>query len=308
MANGITVVGSLMMDLVVRAPRLPRVGESLLAHDLQTFVGGKGGNQALAALRAGASPVSIIGRVGRDSFGDEIVETLKSNGLDCGHISRDDESGTGVAVPIVFDDGQNSIFAIPRANLRLGASEIEAAAVAIQSSRMLLVQFEAGMPATLRAMQLAHEAGVRVLLNSAPIAPHPPEMLALATYLVVNEVEAAALAPNVARDHLAEARALMAKGPAAVFVTLGELGSLVVSQGLAEFVPPFVVQAVDSVGAGDAYCGALAVALCEGRSLLESARFASAAGACSVLSPGAAASLPTRAQIEAILVRGETGG
>lgn len=308
MTGSIAVVGSLMMDLVVRAPRLPRVGESLLAHDLQTFVGGKGGNQALAALRAGARGVSIIGRVGHDAFGQQILEALEGDGLDCRHISRDPHAGTGVAVPIVFDDGGNSIFAIPRANLRLSVSDIDAAADAIRPARMLLVQFEVAMEATLRAMEVARDSGVRVMLNPAPIAPHPPRILALATYLVVNEVEAAALAPEAGGDHLQEARCLLAKGPAAVFVTLGEQGSIVVSQGLAEFVPPFVVEAVDSVGAGDAYCGALAVALVEGRGLVESARFASAAGACAVQHPGAAASLPQRTEIEAMLLRGSAGG
>ena len=297
-----------MLDLVVRAPRLPAVGESLLAHDLQTFVGGKGGNQALAALRASREPVSIVGRVGMDTFGDQIVAALEGAGLDCRHISRDDEAGTGVAVPIVFDDGRNSIFAIPRANLRLGASQIEAAADAIRSARMLLVQFEVGMEATLRAMEIAHEAGVPVLLNPAPIAPYPPRMLALATYVVVNEVEAAALAPEAGGDHLVEARMLMERGPAAVFVTLGEQGSIVVSEGLAEFIPPFLVESLDSVGAGDAYCGALAVALVEGRGLVASANFASAAGACSVRRAGAGASLPERAEIEAMLVGGTRSG
>ncbi|MEP7214876.1 MAG: ribokinase [Anaerolineaceae bacterium] len=302
MARGIVVVGSLMMDLVVRAPRLPEVGESLLAHDLQTFIGGKGGNQALAALRAGPEPVSIVGRVGRDAFGEQIVAALEGAGLDCRHISRDEEIGTGVAVPIVFDDGRNSIFAIPKANLRLGRREIEAAGDAIRSARMLLVQFEVGMEATLRAMEIAHEAGVRVLLNPAPIAPYPPQVLALATYVVVNEVEAAALAPGADGDHLAEARLLMEQGPAAVFVTLGEHGSIVVSEGLAEFVASFAVESVDSVGAGDAYCGALAVALVEVQGLVAAAKFASAAGACSVRRAGAAASLPERAEIEAMLV------
>ena len=297
-----------MLDLVVRAPRLPAVGESLLAHDLQTFVGGKGGNQALAALRASREPVSIVGRVGMDTFGDQIVRALEGAGLDCRHISRDDEAGTGVAVPIVFDDGRNSIFAIPRANLRLGASQIEAAADVIRSARMLLVQFEVGMEATLRAMEIAHEAGVPVLLNPAPIAPYPPRMLALATYVVVNEVEAAALAPEAGGDHLVEARMLMERGPAAVFVTLGEQGSIVVSEGLAEFIPPFLVESLDSVGAGDAYCGALAVALVEGRGLVASAKFASAAGACSVRRAGAGASLPERAEIEAMLVGGTRSG
>ncbi|MEO6399081.1 MAG: ribokinase [Tepidiformaceae bacterium] len=306
MSKAIAVVGSLMMDLVVRAPRLPHVGESLVAHDLHQFVGGKGGNQALAARRAGASPVSIIGRVGQDPFGDQVVQALERDGLDCRHISRDSSVGTGVAVPIVFHDGQNSILAIPRANLSLRASDIDAAAEAIRSARMLLLQFEVAMEATLRAIEVARAAGVRVMLNPAPLVPHSPETLALATYLVVNEVEAAALAPECAGDHLAEARQLMARGPAAVFVTLGDQGSIVVTDGVAEFIAPFSANALDSVGAGDAYCGSLAVALIEGRTLPDAARFASAAAACSVTRRGAAASLPARPEIEAMLLRGET--
>lgn len=297
----IAVVGSLMMDLVVRAPRLPLVGESLLGHEFGMFVGGKGGNQALAAARAGAAPVSMIGRIGDDLFGQRIVETLEADGLHCGHITRDRDSGTGVAVPIVFDDGGNSIFAVPQANLRVTAADVDAARDAIRGARMLLVQFEVAMDATLQAMRLAREAGVRAVLNPAPIAQHPAEMLTLATYLVVNEVEAAALAPAAGGDHLQEARTLMSRGPAAVFVTLGAAGSIVVSEGTEEFVPPFRVDAVDSVGAGDAYCGALAVALAEGRNLAAAARFASAAGAMSTTRPGAAASLPTRAEIESLL-------
>ena len=297
----IAVVGSLMMDLVVRAPRLPLVGESLVGHDFGMFVGGKGGNQAIAAARAGATPVSMIGRVGDDLFGQRIVETLKADGLHCSNVSRDPESGTGIAVPIVFDDGTNSIFAVPQANLRMTAADIDLAGDAIRGARILLVQFEVAMDATLRAMRIARAAGVRILLNPAPITAHPAEMLSLATYLVVNEVEAAALAPEANGDHLQEARTLMARGPAAVFVTLGEAGSIVVSEGTEEFVPPFRVDAVDSVGAGDAYCGALAVALAEGRGLVAAAKFASAAGALSATRPGAAASLPTRAEIESLL-------
>lgn len=297
----ITVLGSLMMDLVVRIPRLPVIGESLLARDFAMFVGGKGGNQALAAARAGASPVAMIGRVGDDLFGQRIVETLESGGVDCRHVKRDPGTMTGVAVPMVLDDGRNSILAIPQANLRMTGEQVDAAESAIRSARILLVQFEAAMEATLRAVQLARAAGVRVMLNPAPIAEHPAELIALATYVVVNEVEAAALAPEADGDHLKEGRALLARGPAAVMVTLGAQGSIVVSEGLEEFVPPFRVEAVDSVGAGDAYCGALAVALAEGRGLVAAARFAGAAGAMSVTRPGAASSLPTRAEIDSFL-------
>jgi ribokinase len=300
----IAVVGSLMMDLVVRVPRLPVLGESLFGRDFAVFGGGKGGNQALAAARAGAGPVAMIGRVGDDPFGRRIVETLQEGGVDCRHVTRDPSTTTGVAVPMVLDDGRNSILAIPQANLRMTAADVEAAAAAIRAARILLVQFEVAMEATLRAMQLARDAGVRVVLNPAPIADHPAEMLALATYIVVNEVEAAALAPEAESDHVREARALLARGPAAVFVTLGERGSIVVAQGVEEFVAPHRVDAVDTVGAGDAYCGALAVALAEGRGLVDAARFAGAAGAVSVTRAGAAASLPTRSEIDQLLAGG----
>ena len=299
----IAVVGSLMMDMVIRAPRLPLVGESLLAHDFGMFVGGKGGNQALAARLAGGGPVSMIGRVGDDLFGQRIVGTLESAGVDCSHVIRDKTTTTGVAVPIVFDDGRNSILAVPQANLRMTPEQVDEAADTIRGARILLVQFEVNMDATLQAMRVARAADVPVMLNPAPIAQHPDEMLELATYVVLNEVEAAALVPEATGDHIREARTLLARGPQAVFVTLGEAGSIVLSEGVEAFVPPFVVNAVDSVGAGDAYCGALAVALAEGRKPVDAARFASAAGALSVTRAGAAASLPTRAEIEHLLNR-----
>lgn len=290
-----------MTDLVVRVPRLPVEGESLIGHSLDVFVGGKGGNQALAAKRAGAAHVSMIGRVGSDDFGTAIVRELSDQGIDCSNVTADSETGTGVAVPMVLDDGRNAIIALPRANLALGPAQIQAAAEAIRAADMLLVQFEVGMRAVEAAMKLAREAGVPVLLNPAPIAPHPASLPGLAEVIVANEIEAAALVPEAAGDHGLEASQLRSLGPRLAVVTLGAMGSVLASGGELTPVPAFRVDAVDSVGAGDAFCGALAVALCEGTAPGEAVRFASAAGALACTRHGATPSLPWRAEIEALI-------
>ncbi len=296
----IAVVGSLMMDLVVRAPRLVREGESLIAQSLETFAGGKGGNQATAAARLGAD-VAMIGRVGNDDFGHALVQSLGSEGVDTAAVSVDEDHGTGVAVPIVLDGGANAIYALPRANLRLNASHILAGRDHIVRADMLVVQFETGIDAVLVALTIAREAGVPTLLNPAPIVPHPPETLTLATIIVANEVEAAALVPAARGNHQAEVESLLRPGLELAVVTLGERGALWSDGGPCQSAPAFPVSAIDSVGAGDAFCGALAVALAEGMSHAGAVRFASAAGALAVTRPGATAALPTREHIAALL-------
>lgn len=289
-----------MMDLVIRAQRLPALGESLIASGFQTFVGGKGGNQATAAARLGAE-VAMIGRVGDDEFGRAIVANLASEGVGTGHVSVDPVTGTGVAVPIVLDDGNNAILAVPRANLALGPDDIRRAAPAIESADVLLVQFEVGMEATEFAMRIARHAGRTVILNPAPIAPYPPGLLALADVLIPNEVEAAALTPAAGGDHEREAAALLGHGPRGVIITLGGDGALVATPGANTHLPAFPVATVDTVGAGDAFCGAFALALASGAPLFEAARYGSAAAACAVTRPGAAAALPFRSEVAQIL-------
>jgi len=288
-----------MMDLVVRAPRLPVAGESLLSRSFQTSPGGKGGNQAIAAANLGAS-VTMIGRIGPDRFGEILRTCLEAAGVDTRFVSMDDEIGTGVAVPIVIDSGENAILTVPQANLALSRDDIEAARDAIAAADMLMVQFEVGMEATLAAMRLAREAGVPVLLNPAPVAEHPAEMPGLASVIVANEIEAAALAPGAGGDH-ARALAALRRHSAKAVITLGGDGCLVEDGGVVKAVEAFPVDAVDSVGAGDAFCAALAVALCDGANLAEAARFANAAGAIAVTAVGAQSSLPTRMQVEALL-------
>jgi ribokinase len=288
-----------MMDLVVRAPRLPLPGESLLSHSFQTSPGGKGANQAIAAARMGAD-VAMVGRIGRDRFGEILRTKLEEAGVDTTHISVDPEVGTGVAVPIVLDSGENAILAVPQANMRLGEAEIEAARAAIESATMVMLNFEVGMQAVEAAARIAAGAGVPVLLNPAPIAPHSPLIFALSRVLVANEVEAAALVPEAAGNHAQELKDLRRMSPR-VLVTLGADGLIGGDIDGTFEIPAFPVTAVDSVGAGDAFCGALAVRLAEGAGLEEAARFASAAGALAVTKAGAQASLPTCTEVEAFL-------
>ncbi|MGE3076340.1 MAG: ribokinase [Dehalococcoidia bacterium] len=301
MSPRIVVVGSLMMDLVVRAPRLPHIGESLLSHSFRTSPGGKGANQAIAAARLGAT-TTMIGRIGKDRFGEILRTGLESAGIDTRFVSVDPEIGTGVAVPIVLDSGENSIFAIPQSNMALAPTDIEVARETIAAADMLMLQFEVGMDATLAAARIARAAGVPVMLNPAPIAQHPPELLRLASIIVANELEAAALAPRAGGDHAKELAALREFAPTAV-ITLGEAGAIIDDDGGTGAIPAFTVTPVDSVGAGDAFCAAFAVARCEGKSAVEAARFANAAGALAVTAAGAQGSLPTRSEVEAFLAR-----
>ena len=276
-----------MMDLVVRAPRLPLPGESLLSHSFQTSPGGKGANQAVAAARLGAS-VSMVGCIGKDRFGEILRAKLEDAGADTTHVSVDPETGTGVAVPIVLDNGDNAILAVPQANMNLGVTEIEAAREAITSADMLLLNFEAGMDAVEAAARMASAARVPILLNPAPIAPHDPLLLALARVVVVNEVEAAAIVPEANGNHAQELKDLQRMAPRVV-VTLGGEGLMGGDVDGTFAWPAFLVEAVDSVGAGDAFCAALATRLCEGAGLREAARFAAAAGAIALLAVTTAA-------------------
>lgn len=289
-----------MMDVVVRAARLPRPGETVVGSSVATFVGGKGNNQAIAAARLGAS-VALIGKVGEDAFGAEIVAYAERSGVECSGVLRDPAQATGVAVPVVFDDGGNSIFAVPQANLALTAAEVERRASSIEQASALVLQFEVTMEATVAAAHIAHRAGVPVVLNTAPFSDPPGGLLALASVLVANETEASGLCARQA-DPLRQAVSLLDEGPGAVIVTLGEHGLVAaVRDGPTLVRPGFPVRAIDSVGAGDAFCGALAVALAEQLPLPDAIRFAQAAGALATTRPGAAASLPWRAEVEALL-------
>ena len=310
-AGSVVVLASFMMDLVAHVARRPRAGESVFGTDFGMFVGGKGNNQAIAAARSGAE-VRILGRLGDDLFAQRFLETLDAEGISRRWVAVDAEVGTGVAMPLIEPDGQNSIVAIPRANMRVTPEQVRDAADAFDGADVLLAQFEVPLPSVVAALTLARERGVYTILNPAPALDPPPlasgDWLKLVDLLVPNEHEAAALSglPVVSADDAARAgRALIASGCASVVITLGSRGALWLpgADRDAVLLPPFDVRQVDATAAGDAFCGALAAALARGDAPETALKRATAAGALAVTQRGAAPSMPAAAAIDALLAQ-----
>lgn len=317
------VLGGLNVDLVVHVPRLPGPGETVAGRDLLQFPGGKGANQAVAAARAGAD-VAMIGCAGNDAFGESLLAGLTREGIDTRHVRRD-PAPSGVALIFVDPAAQNTIAVAPGANMRVGVTDVEAAAEAIAAAEVLLLPLETPPETVARAVALAARAGTRVVLNPAPAAPLPADLLAAVDYLVPNERELITLvagdgppgrdAPATGAGELAlgttgvlglgaaeaAGRRLLARGARRVIVTLAERGSLLLGPGVAHHCPAFAVEAVDTTAAGDAYCGAFAAAISESQEERAAMRFASAAAALAVTQAGAQPSLPARAAIERLL-------
>jgi ribokinase len=295
----IAVLGSITLDAVARMPRFPSPGETLFADRLDVFPGGKGLNQAIAAARLGAS-VTLLGRVGRDVFADILLDAAAGDAVDTSGVRRGD-GATGFAVPIVVPGGENAILAAPGANLSITAAELDVAT--IEAADALLVQFETPLETVTAAIAIARGAGTRVVLNPAPALPFDRRLLASVDVLVVNEVELAMLTDGE-EDAATGARMLLSEGGAgAVVVALGPAGGCWAAGEQAAAFAAFHVDAVDTVGAGDGFCGALAVALCEGMDWPEATRFAEAAAAVSVTRPGAAPSLARRDEVADLLGR-----
>lgn len=303
----ICVVGSLSCDLVMRVPRRPQKGETIIGSEFATFVGGKGNNQALAAARAGGI-VSMIGRVGRDHFGDTIEHKLKTTSVDCRYLSRDEELSTGIADILVDADGDNSICIAPQANSRLSAENIEAAREVIAESKFLLMQLEIPIETVLAAARLGRKESSIVILNPAP-APIggalPEELWSLLDLIVPNQTEAELLTGIPVVDLMSAidaARALQSKGVGKVIITMGEMGALLLEEGkIPSVCPAFEVPVVDTTAAGDAFCGALVAALSRGATMDEAMVAGCAAGALATTTLGAEPSLPTRTEIEKLI-------
>jgi ribokinase len=307
----IVVVGSLNMDLVVRAPHLPAPGETVFGSAFMTASGGKGANQAVAAARLGAE-VIMVGRTGADDFGRALRADLQRAAVDTSYVGEDREAATGVALIAVEEGGQNTIIVASGANMRVSRSDVDAARSAIMAARVLIVQLELPLEVVAYSMRLAREAGLLVVLNPAPAQAVPFDFLALADVLVPNETEASRLTGIAVRDAAsaeAAARALAPDGVPAVVVTLGAQGALLWHERSIHFIPPFAVQAVDATAAGDAFVGALTSTLLRAphgetlsaTSLQVALHEASAAGALAATKPGAQQSLPTRAELDRFL-------
>ena len=295
------MVGSINTDLVLQLPRLPLPGETVLTDSpLQIFGGGKGANQAIAAARLGAT-VSMIGAVGDDQFGSDRLAQLASEGIDVGNVGRIAERSSGVALITIDDQGQNCIALAAGANRGLEPCHADCAAV--RGASLVMAVLEVPAKPIHFAFASARREGAITLLNAAPPGRVPPEILALADFLVVNETEAGALVGDSPPDHrqapqLADELARLS-GRAAV-ITLGS-GGLCASDGQERVrLPAFSTAVVDTTAAGDAFCGALAVGLLERMGFAQALRFASAAGAAACRKLGASSSLPDRATVQKI--------
>jgi ribokinase len=294
--SSIIVVGSINTDLVICGPRLPAPGETVVGGEFYQAAGGKGANQAVAAARAAREPVTFIGAVGDDALGLESLARFQRENLICDYLRTVPQQSTGVALILVDDRGQNLISVAAGANAHLAPADVDRVPREVfTSARVFLTSLETPLETVAHGLSLARRAGLTTILNPAPARPLPDEVLSLVDVLTPNESEAEMLVGERLTPAECAAR-LIDRGCRSVIATLGEAGCLVVGRENAT-VPGRRVTAVDATAAGDAFNGALAVALAEGRSLLEAARWANVAASISVTRRGAQPSLARREEI-----------
>ena len=300
----VVVCGSLNMDVVVQSDRRPAVGETLLGATVSFLPGGKGLNQAIAAARLGI-PTAMIGAVGTDSFADSLRGFLANNDVDSSGVREIDGPATGVAlIQVVRRD--NAITVASGANLHFRRDMVRQPP---QRDEVWVAQFETPIAETKAILKQARRARARTVLNLAPFAPYPEDLLKSVEVAVLNEIELSQAtrtklrASSAMRDVAAACQKLRAKGARTVVATLGARGAVVVTEEGASAIPAFKAKVVDTTGAGDCFVGALAVRLALGAAPLEAARYASAAAACSVERLGAAPSMPSAADVAARLAR-----
>ncbi|MFB3818266.1 MAG: ribokinase [Candidatus Methylomirabilales bacterium] len=299
----LVVLGGINMDLVVRAPAIPRPGETLQGSGFARFGGGKGANQALAAARLGAA-VALLGQVGADPFGEELLAGLQAEGVGTRGVRRLAGQPTGVACIVVAGSGENAIVVSPGANMAWDDAGLGDVAARASAGRLLAANLEVPAGVVSAAVGAARRAGATVILNPAPYRKGDEACFAGVDVLVPNQIEAAEFAgldPAAVRDWAEVGRRLLALGPRAVVVTLGEEGALVVQAAGAVRLPGHRVPVVDTTAAGDAFVGGLAAALLRGEALLDAVRYANACGAVAVTRPGAQPSLPTAEAVERLL-------
>ena len=298
----IVVLGSINMDLVGTAPRLPSPGETVMGEGFYTAPGGKGANQAVAAARMGAS-VRMVGRVGSDVFGPQLLDNLSANGVAVSGVEEDADAASGVAMVLLDASRQNRIVVIGGANMRCDDAQVDAVASALEGADALMLQCEIPAAVSLRAARIAREMGVQVVWDPSPVEGFPPEAYAVVDVLTPNQAEAAALTGIDVTDAAsaeAAARAIVERGVRAVVVKMGEAGAFYLSDGEGGYVLPYEVEAVDTVAAGDAFGAAMTCALAEGESMVEAVRYGTAAGALAVTRPGAQEAMPSRAEVESL--------
>lgn len=296
-------LGGINMDLVTFGERLPADGETVVGERFVTYGGGKGANQAVAAARLGARS-AMVGRVGDDVFGPQLVGLLADAGVETGTVGITAGVSSGIAVISVGAGGQNRITQVLGANDTCGDAEYDAIAALLPQASTLLLQLEVSVELSLRVAELAAAQGVTVILDPGPARPIPAAFYRHLAVITPNETEAEALVgyPIGAGDTVARAaQELLTRGVGAAIITLGAQGAYWTDGVAAGYVAPFPVAAVDTVAAGDAFNGGLAVALAEGKSLPDAVRWAAAAGALAVTRVGAQDAMPERAAVEKLL-------
>lgn len=303
MSDRVVVVGSSNVDLIMKMERLPKPGETVTEADFAQVFGGKGANQAVAAARAGGD-VAFVSCVGDDAHGGQVIDNLKTDGIDTRHVFKETGAPTGTALIMIDAAGENCISVAPGANYRLTPAHVDRARDVLETASVMVTQCEIP-PETLEyVVDLGARLGKTVVLNLAPARPLSDRSLSQLGVLAVNETEAEFLTGLPVRSDAeveAAAAALVARGPKTVLLTLGSRGAWVAGEDPVGWVPGFEVAPVDTTAAGDVHCGALAVALVEGRPLEGAVAFANAAAALSTTILGAQSSAPERAAIETLV-------
>lgn len=294
----ILVVGSINMDLVVRVPHAPLPGETVLGGDFETFPGGKGANQAVAAARMGGE-VTMVGRVGNDSFGDALIQGLVEDKIKTTYVIKDTEARTGIAMISVAADGENEIVVASGANHKVTPEDVNNTRSIMREMDLLLLQLECPIDTVTASVELAKAYDVPVVLNPAPAQPLSKTLLANIDVLTPNEGELATLTGE--KDPEIAICSLLEWGLKNLVITLGANGARVITAEGDQHLPAHEITAVDTTAAGDAFNGALAVALAEGKPLLEAVCYGMAAGALAATRRGAQPSLPTRDAVEGLM-------
>ena len=300
-APRITVVGSYATGLTMKVKRLPSGGETLLGTGYRVDYGGKGSNQAVGCARLGAI-VSLVARIGKDTFGEMALSLYRNEGIDVDHVKQTSGTATGVGfIMVEAATGSNCIVIDPGANELLTAQDVSDCSAAFESTSVVLTQLEIPVAAAEAALRLGREAGAITILNPAPVRPLPPSVLQLVDVLTPNLAEAKVLTgrrPDEAAEPEQLARELIRSGIKKVVMTLGEQGVLIVTPTSATHIPAILVSTVDTTGAGDAFNAGLAIALASGSDLEAAVQFAVVTGGLAVTREGVVPSLPTRSEVQ----------
>ena len=300
----IAVIGSVVIDLAVQTPRLPTRGETLLADNLKIGPGGKGANAAVAVQRAGAAAV-LLGCIGDDDFGRMEMAALQKEGVEVDAVTIHPEASTGVGIAMIDPDGENTILGVLGANDYLSSDDVRRALTLHRETLdSILVNFEVPEPAVAAAVQLGVDYGIPVIVDAGPARPYTPETWRGCTILTPNEQETETLVGYPISDDATAERAaheLLGMGPSAIVLHRGAHGALLVTSDDTIHIPSFSVNVVDTTGAGDAFSGALSVAVAEGLPLVDAIRRANAAGALAVTRLGTLPVMPTRQEVDTFL-------